>query len=171
MACFLLYSIILYFWGVTGKSWYPARDHSEVVSGTDLKETVKGHSSNYYPNGNISSKNFKDSEQIQQLSANKQKSIELYNVAKSNNWLNMTRSRRKIRRCLPRSRYSYREYSPQGRFLEVFEVVQFEHLPCTSDTGLEGTCLHEIDCTNQGGTGMGSCADGFGTCCIGNVFL
>ncbi|CAG9562706.1 unnamed protein product [Danaus chrysippus] len=78
----------------------------------------------------------------------------------------MTRSRRKIRRCLPRSRYSYREYSPQGRFLEVFEVVQFEHLPCTSDTGLEGTCLHEIDCTNQGGTGMGSCADGFGTCCI-----
>nr|XP_032516530.1 uncharacterized protein LOC116769517 [Danaus plexippus plexippus] len=167
MACFLLYSIILYFWSVTGKSWYPARDHSEVLSGTDLKYAEEGHSPNYYTNGNISSKNFKDTEQIQRLSTNKQKTIELYNVIKSNNWLNITRPRRKIRRCLPRSRYSkYREFSPQGRFLEVFEVVQFEHLPCTSHTGLEGTCLHEIDCVNQGGTGMGSCADGFGTCCI-----
>lgn len=52
------------------------------------------------------------------------------------------------------------------RFLEVFEVVEFDHVACTSSSGLEGTCLPENECQNSGGSTMGSCADGYGTCCV-----
>lgn len=30
-----------------------------------------------------------------------------------------------------------------------------------------GTCLPSKDCTNSGGTASGTCAKGFGVCCIG----
>lgn len=52
------------------------------------------------------------------------------------------------------------------RFLEVFQVVEFDHVSCTSSSGLEGTCLPEYKCTESGGSTMGSCADGYGTCCV-----
>ncbi|XP_049872883.1 uncharacterized protein LOC126371610 [Pectinophora gossypiella] len=54
----------------------------------------------------------------------------------------------------------------QKRFLEVFEVVEFDHDACVSSSGLEGTCLPEFDCQTSGGLPMGSCADGYGTCCV-----
>ncbi|CAH2084768.1 unnamed protein product [Euphydryas editha] len=54
----------------------------------------------------------------------------------------------------------------QSRFLDVFEVVEFEHVSCFSVNGLEGTCLHEHDCQKIGGVTMGTCADGYGTCCV-----
>ncbi|XP_026734126.1 uncharacterized protein LOC113498338 [Trichoplusia ni] len=56
------------------------------------------------------------------------------------------------------------------RFLEVFQVVEFDHVSCTSSSGLEGTCLPEYKCTESGGSTMGSCADGYGTCCV-TLFL
>ncbi|CAB3254779.1 unnamed protein product [Arctia plantaginis] len=46
------------------------------------------------------------------------------------------------------------------RFLEVFQVVEFDHMPCTSSSGLEGKCLPESECIDAGGTTMGTCADG-----------
>ncbi|XP_026319007.1 uncharacterized protein LOC113229569 [Hyposmocoma kahamanoa] len=52
------------------------------------------------------------------------------------------------------------------RFLEIFEVVEFDHVACTSSSGLEGTCLPENECQESGGSTMGSCADGYGTCCV-----
>ncbi|XP_063826746.1 uncharacterized protein LOC135076197 isoform X1 [Ostrinia nubilalis] len=52
------------------------------------------------------------------------------------------------------------------KFLEVFEVVEFEHVTCISSSGLEGTCLHEYECQSNGGSTMGTCADGYGTCCV-----
>ncbi|CAG4929896.1 unnamed protein product [Colias eurytheme] len=61
---------------------------------------------------------------------------------------------------------AYSHKTAQSRFLEVFEVVEFDHVPCTSINGLEGTCLHEYDCNKTGGKNMGICADGYGTCCI-----
>lgn len=79
------------------------------------------------------------------------------------------RPKRKIirRRCPERKqRYSKSHNDIKSRFLEVFEVVQFEHVKCVSSTGLEGTCLHEYDCQKINGTSMGSCADGYGICCI-----
>lgn len=57
------------------------------------------------------------------------------------------------------------------RFLEIFEVVEFDHVACTSSSGLEGTCLPENECQDSGGSTMGSCADGYGTCCVSKLLL
>ncbi|XP_050668490.1 uncharacterized protein LOC126967848 [Leptidea sinapis] len=59
-----------------------------------------------------------------------------------------------------------RGVNSQGRFLDIFEVVEFDHVACSSSNGLEGTCLHEFDCQKVGGMVLGSCADGFGSCCV-----
>lgn len=56
------------------------------------------------------------------------------------------------------------------RFLDVFQVVEFEHVLCTSASGLEGRCLHHYDCETIGGSSMGSCADGYGICCVSKYF-
>ncbi|XP_068617450.1 uncharacterized protein [Battus philenor] len=53
-----------------------------------------------------------------------------------------------------------------SRFLQVLEVVEFDHETCYSTTGLEGRCLHEYDCDAAGGSSIGTCADGYGTCCV-----
>lgn len=52
------------------------------------------------------------------------------------------------------------------RFLEVFEVVEYDHVVCTTSSGLEGVCLPEIECQTSEGKSMGTCADGYGTCCV-----
>lgn len=77
---------------------------------------------------------------------------------------------KKIRKkcsVVPRTKYA-RINKNRTRFLEVFEVVEFEHVSCTSSSGLEGLCLHEIECQTAG-TAMGSCADGYGTCCVSKL--
>ncbi|XP_038213999.1 uncharacterized protein LOC119833864 [Zerene cesonia] len=61
---------------------------------------------------------------------------------------------------------AYSNRTKHSRFLEVFQVVEFDHIPCKSNHGLEGICLHEYDCKKTGGKNMGICADGYGTCCI-----
>lgn len=54
-----------------------------------------------------------------------------------------------------------------SRFLDIFEVIEFDHVSCFSVDGLEGTCLHEYDCQKIGGITTGTyCADGYGTCCV-----
>ncbi|KAL4716114.1 hypothetical protein ACJJTC_013891 [Scirpophaga incertulas] len=58
------------------------------------------------------------------------------------------------------------KHTSKPRFLEVFQVVEFDHVTCVSSSGLEGTCLHEYDCEVSGGSTMGTCADGYGTCCV-----
>ncbi|XP_047522014.1 uncharacterized protein LOC125060930 isoform X2 [Pieris napi] len=77
--------------------------------------------------------------------------------------------KRKISRCRepPRRLKKFKTEIPRdSRFLDIFEVIEFDHVPCTSSNGLEGLCLHEYDCQKSGGTNMGECADGYGTCCI-----
>ncbi|CAH2047217.1 unnamed protein product, partial [Iphiclides podalirius] len=54
----------------------------------------------------------------------------------------------------------------RSRFLDLFQVVEFRHVVCSSATGLEGRCLYEYDCQSIGGTPMGTCADGYGICCV-----
>ncbi|XP_073955150.1 uncharacterized protein isoform X2 [Choristoneura fumiferana] len=90
-----------------------------------------------------------------------------YNCSFQNN----TQLRRKIirRRCpasIPRQKKQLSAKETKTRFLEIFEVVEFDHVPCTSSSGLEGTCLHESDCQGIGGATMGTCADGYGACCV-----
>lgn len=56
------------------------------------------------------------------------------------------------------------------RFLNVFNVINFENDPCTSTqamlTEMTGTCYHDYQCSDMGGTSIDSCADGLGVCCI-----
>lgn len=56
-----------------------------------------------------------------------------------------------------------------AKFLKVFEVIEFENIACTSSSGLEGICLHEYECQSSGGSTMGTCADGYGTCCVSKL--
>ncbi len=34
-----------------------------------------------------------------------------------------------------------------------------------------GTCFTEAECSSRGGTNAGSCASGFGVCCVSKFFL
>jgi len=53
-----------------------------------------------------------------------------------------------------------------GKFLSVFQIVRFQNLMCTASSGEVGTCYTEKECTSKGGTASGTCAEGFGVCCI-----
>lgn len=84
--------------------------------------------------------------------------------------VNVFRTRpHKFRRC-PNLRPNKRKSNPNRvrgkKFLEVFQIVEFEHDICSSSSGLEGKCLHEYECKSSGGAPMGDCADGYGTCCV-----
>jgi len=50
----------------------------------------------------------------------------------------------------------------------LFSVVQFPNDVCTSTSGTytNGTCITSSECGDRGGTTSGSCAAGFGVCCI-----
>merc|ERR1719323_582457 len=48
----------------------------------------------------------------------------------------------------------------------VFSIVQFPNDACTSASSLTGTCLTSTECTSRSGSASGSCAAGFGVCCL-----
>lgn len=52
------------------------------------------------------------------------------------------------------------------RFLSLFTIVSFKNDACTSLTGNNGTCFSSRDCDSQGGIKSGTCASGFGVCCL-----
>jgi len=52
------------------------------------------------------------------------------------------------------------------RFLSLFTIVSFKNDACTSLTGNNGTCFSARDCDSQGGIKSGTCASGFGVCCL-----
>lgn len=49
--------------------------------------------------------------------------------------------------------------------LSIFQVVKFANNICTG-AARNGTCFTQAECDNMGGTKDGTCADGFGICCI-----
>ena len=49
----------------------------------------------------------------------------------------------------------------------LFTIVRFANLACTGNNGYNGTCYTSAECSAKGGTGQGSCASGFGVCCVG----
>jgi len=55
-----------------------------------------------------------------------------------------------------------------GKLFSLFSVVQFPNNVCstTSGTYSNGTCITSSECSSRGGTSQGSCAAGFGVCCI-----
>jgi len=56
-----------------------------------------------------------------------------------------------------------------AKYMSLFSVVNFPNSACTTSTGYNGTCLATSECIGSGGTALGSCAQGFGTCCYYNL--
>merc|ERR1712179_548891 len=52
-----------------------------------------------------------------------------------------------------------------SKLLPIFQVVRFPNDIC-SGTSRNGTCYTAEECSNKGGTNDGTCASGFGVCCI-----
>merc|ERR1719340_311199 len=49
----------------------------------------------------------------------------------------------------------------------LFSVVTFQNLDCKSqDGGRNGTCYTSTECGDKGGKQSGTCASGFGVCCL-----
>lgn len=64
--------------------------------------------------------------------------------------------------------YSLPEGRPrEGRF-SIFQIIKFENGNCEGSTR-SGTCFTEQECESNGGTKDGTCADGFGVCCIKTI--
>lgn len=58
-----------------------------------------------------------------------------------------------------------------ARFLDVFEIVEFEHRPfCASSppplSRMTGSCYSHKQCTKLGGLALSACAHGYGICCV-----
>merc|ERR1712223_226591 len=56
----------------------------------------------------------------------------------------------------------------QGR-IGIFNVVKFPNDVCKGSGSMNGTCYTKEECSNRAGTASGSCAEGFGTCCVISV--
>ncbi|KAF0294713.1 hypothetical protein FJT64_007638 [Amphibalanus amphitrite] len=54
-----------------------------------------------------------------------------------------------------------------ARLFGVFQLVRFPNEPCsTTELGTNGTCYLADECTRNGGRAMGTCARGYGVCCV-----
>jgi len=59
------------------------------------------------------------------------------------------------------------ELQRNAKVLPIFQVVRFPNDICVVSGGTKnGTCYTTEECSNKGGTNGGSCASGFGVCCI-----
>ncbi|XP_059087518.1 uncharacterized protein LOC131883927 [Tigriopus californicus] len=56
----------------------------------------------------------------------------------------------------------------QEKFLSAFQIVSFNNDACAG-TGKNGTCYTSAECEAKGGTNSGSCAQGYGVCCVFSV--
>jgi len=54
----------------------------------------------------------------------------------------------------------------QERLFSVFQIVQFNNSMCNASDGTMGVCFTAAECSLKGGVSTGSCAQGFGTCCV-----
>merc|ERR1719336_444277 len=48
----------------------------------------------------------------------------------------------------------------------IFQVVRFPNDACGSANNFNGTCYTASECSSLGGSSSGSCASGFGVCCV-----
>merc|ERR1711878_209141 len=48
----------------------------------------------------------------------------------------------------------------------LFNVVSFPNDVCVGTGSRNGTCYTAEECSNRDGTEAGTCADGFGVCCV-----
>jgi len=48
----------------------------------------------------------------------------------------------------------------------IFNIVKFNNDVCDTGNAMNGTCYTAEECTNRNGVASGSCADGYGVCCV-----
>jgi len=54
-----------------------------------------------------------------------------------------------------------------GKAIGIFNVVKFPNDVCNSDSAsMNGTCYTSEECSSRDGVASGSCAEGYGVCCI-----
>ncbi|TRY74061.1 hypothetical protein TCAL_11518 [Tigriopus californicus] len=53
-----------------------------------------------------------------------------------------------------------------GKFLSLFSLIQFPNDACPGSDGRNGSCFTQGECDQRGGNAGGSCASGFGVCCV-----
>ena len=65
----------------------------------------------------------------------------------------------------------YRETNFLYFSVAIFQVVKFPNVPCEVSGGNKnGTCYTSEECSDRGGVSDGSCADGYGVCCVCKYF-
>lgn len=52
------------------------------------------------------------------------------------------------------------------KLISTFQIVRFPNDVCVGTGTRNGTCYTSAECSDKGGTSSGSCADGFGVCCV-----
>jgi len=52
------------------------------------------------------------------------------------------------------------------KLISTFQIVRFPNDVCVGSSSRNGTCYTSAECSDKGGSSSGSCADGFGVCCI-----
>jgi len=53
-----------------------------------------------------------------------------------------------------------------GKAFSVFNIVKFANDACAGSDSKNGTCYTEAECSDKGGKASGSCAEGYGVCCV-----
>jgi len=54
----------------------------------------------------------------------------------------------------------------KGKAIGIFNIVKFNNDVCDTGNTMNGTCYTAEECTNRNGVASGSCADGYGVCCV-----
>lgn len=169
--------LILCSFQVDGERWYSATDiDSEETYGL-AKDTVTNYiqEDKFLPIGirvdDVYPKNYSSWHFMTPKPSNDWKpSLSGFKATTDDSNTAETKVKKIRKKCSKMSRSKHaRTNKTRTRFLEVFEVVEFDHVSCMSSSGLEGSCRHEIECQTSGGTAMGSCADGYGTCCVSKL--
>jgi len=63
--------------------------------------------------------------------------------------------------------YAIPDRDSHGKAIGIFNVVKFPNDVCNSDsTSMNGTCYTAEECSSRSGVASGSCAEGYGVCCI-----
>merc|ERR1711892_896663 len=68
--------------------------------------------------------------------------------------------------CHSLSNISSSSKTRSGKVFNILQITSFPNTECTSTSGECGTCLTASECSGQGGIVSGTCAQGFGSCCL-----
>lgn len=59
----------------------------------------------------------------------------------------------------------------QSTLTALLALVRYQNTACNGDLQDSGTCLADAECTRRSGQSIGSCANGYATCCSFKVCI